>query len=485
MNRRTQLLWALCCVGLMSVWVSAQTTNLLPMGGFESGKPSLYSAEQGAGAVLTWATDQMHSGTRSLKIAKASTGAASRWVSGNNVRYWVENIPKAVDIKIGAWVKTSGVNTSPATADAKWQVKFAFYDTNMVIIGAPVVLDVDQSVATRDWYADTNGVASLQLPKDAYKLIISAEAGANATGTVWFDDFIFIGRAGAWAGQNWNGFVDADSGWQYWIAPVGGNDGETYFPGSGVVDGVARTGTSSLKISAPAGHPSGELVWFTETVPVTAGKAYVLSSWVKTSQIRKDSVFNAESQLGYTVTWHSKAFSDGGGWNEFAGADYRFTLKDTATDWTQYSTIFTAPVGATHVSVRARSWHIWSGVSWWDDFALRGLEALTTGVEEQKLPPTASATPTEYALAQNYPNPFNPATVIEFSLPAEGPVRLDVFNVLGQKVATLVDEVKSAGTWKVRWNAANSSGRTLASGLYFYHLTAPGVMITKRMVLLK
>ena len=485
MNRRTQLLWALCLVGLMSVWASAQTTNLLLNGGFESGKPSMFTAEAGAGAVLTWATDQIHGGTRSLKIAKVGTGASSRWVSGNNVRYWVNSIPKDHDIKLGAWVKTSGVNTAPANASDKWQLKFAFYDTNMVIIGAPVVLDVDQSVATRDWYADTNAVASLTLPTTAYKLIISAEAGATATGTVWFDDFLFLSRKDIWATQNWNGFVDADSGWVYWIAPSGGNDGLTYFPGSGVVDGVARTGTSSLKIAALPGRESGELVWVSETVPVTGGKSYVFSGWVKTSQIKKDSVFNASSQLGYTVTWHSKAFSDGGGWNEVAGADFRFTLKDTATDWTQYSAIFTAPGNATHASVRARSWPLWTGVSWWDDMAFNGLQSVTTGVEDVELPQAGISTPTDYALAQNYPNPFNPATVIEFSLPTAGPVRLEVFNVLGQKVATLVDEVKSAGTWKVRWNAANSSGRTLASGLYFYHLTAPGVMITKRMVLLK
>lgn len=484
MNRRTHWWWALCLVALVSVWAPAQTTNLLTMGGFESGKPSLFTAEQGAGAVLTWATDQTHSGTRSLKIAKTGTGTSSRWVSGNHVRYWVDKIPQGVDIKIGAWVKTSGVNTNPASAAEKWQVKFAFFDTLDALIGSIVALDVDQSTATRDWYADTNGVGTVILPKDAYSLIIVAEAGANATGTVWFDDFIFYGRT-TWAGQNWNGLVDADSGWQYWIAPNGGNDGLTYFPGSGVVDGVARTGTSSLKVAAPVGRSSGELVWISETVPVTAGKSYVLSGWVKTSQIKKDSVFNAESQLGFTVTWHTKAFADKGGWNEVSGADYRFTLKDTASDWTQYTAIFTAPATATHASIRARSWHLWTGVSWWDDIEFRGLATVTTGVEDFDLPPTLTAVPSEYRLGQNYPNPFNPSTTIEYSVPSAGPVRLEVFNLLGQTVATLVDEVKTAGTWTVRWNATGTSGAAMTSGLYFYRLTAPSTVITKRMVFIK
>jgi len=426
----------------------------------------------------------MQSGTRSLKIVKTA-GSAARWVSDNNVRYWVSDIPSGVDIKLGAWVKTSGVNTSPA-ADAKWQVVYTFYDTNMVIIGAPFTLDVDQTVASKDWYADTNAVGSVILPKTAYKLVISAEAGANATGTVWFDTFIFVGRAGAWAGQNWNGFVDADSGWQYWIAPGGGNDGRTYFPASGVVDGVARTGTSSLKVEAASGRSSGELVWISETVPVTADKEYVLSGWVKTSQIAKDSVFNAESQLGYTVTWHSAPFTDGGGWNEVGGNDFRFTLKDTASDWTQYAAIFTAPSNATHASIRARSWHIWSGVSWWDDMAFRGLNsAVTTGVEDNTPHLTGTLLPDDYQLGQNYPNPFNPTSTIEYRLPKQADVKLEIFNVVGQKIATLVNSPQEAGTWRVQWNGKRQDGATAATGVYIYRLSTPDVVLSKKMLFLK
>ncbi len=463
----------------------AQNTNLLPNGGFESGKPSLWNAEAGtSGATLSWASDQVHQGTRSLKIAKSTTAGSARWVSQNNVRYWVDMVSKGVDIKIGAWVKTSGVNTSPATADAKWQVKFTFYDTNMVMIGQSVALDVDQSVASKAWYADTNAVGSVILPKDAYKVIISAEAGANATGTVWFDDFIFVGRAGAWAGQNWNGFVDADSGWQYWIAPNGGNDGATYFPGSGVTTEAAHSGTSSLKIAGAPGRGDGELVWFTETVPVTGNKQYVVSAWVKTSQIKKDSVFNAESQLGFTATWHSKLFADAGGWNEIGGADYRFTLKDTATDWTQYFWVITAPADAKAVSIRARSWHLWTGVSYWDDFSVNGVDNVVTGVREN-ISANNINVPSDYSLQQNYPNPFNPSTTIEYSLPVSGHVMLEVFNIVGQKVATVVDQTQNAGTWTARWNGKDDRGITVGTGLYFYRLSTNSFVSTKKMMLIK
>lgn len=472
-------------VCILSVIGYAQTTNLLKNGGFESGKPSLYTAEAGtSGASLTWAEDQKRSGTRSLKIVKAGTAGSARWVSSNNVRYWVDNVSKGVDIKIGAWVKTSGVNTSPANADAKWQVKFAFYDTNNVIIGAPVALDVDQSVATKDWYADTNAVGSVILPKDAYKVIISAEAGANATGTVWFDDFIFVGRGGAWAGQNWNGFVDADSAWQYWIAPNGGNDGLTFFTGSGVTAEQAHNGTASLKIAAPVGRPTGELVWFTETVPVTGGKSYVVSAWVKTSDIKKDSVFNASSQLGFTATFHSKLFADRGGWNEIGGADYRFTLKDASTDWTQYFWVVTVPAEAKAISVRARTWPLWTGTSYWDDFQVNGIELTPTSVREE---PKVSSTmmPTQYSLEQNYPNPFNPTTNIVYSLVNSGSVKLDVYNIVGQKIATVVDGVQNAGTYTVRWNGTDVTGHQVSSGIYFYRLSTGAFVATKKMMFMK
>jgi hypothetical protein len=480
MNMRTTFLWCISFIVIVTISALAQNTNLLKNGGFESGKPAIYSAEVGtSGATLTWASDQKHSGTHSLKIVKNAATGSARWVSSNNVRYWVNSISQGVDIKIGAWVKTSGVNTSPATADAKWQVKFAFYDTNQVIIGAPVALDVDQSVATKDWYADTNAVGSVILPKDAYKLIISAEAGANATGTVWFDDFIQVGRGGAWAGQNWNGFVDADSGWQYWIAPNGGNDGLTNFPASGVTTEQARTGTSSLKIAASPGRGDGELVWFTETVPVTGNKSYVVSAWVMTSGIKKDSVFNAESQLGFTATWHSKLFADAGGWNEIGGADYRFTLKDTATGWTQYSWIVTAPADAQAISVRARSWHLWTGVSYWDDFELNGIESVPTSVREY---PTVNTIllPERYSLEQNYPNPFNPSTRIEYTVPTASKVTLKIFNLLGQVVATLVNEKQEANTYVKEFDASR-----LSSGIYFYQINAGSFNATKKMILIK
>jgi hypothetical protein len=89
------------------------------------------------------------------------------------------------------------------------------------------------------------------------------------------------------------------------------------------------------------------------------------------------------------------------------------------------------------------------------------------------------------ALNQNHPNPFNPVTEIEFSLPRRCNVSLDVYNIIGQKVATIVDKSLSAGNYTATWNGTILSGNPAASGVYFYRLTAGDFADTKKMILLK
>ncbi|MCS7013261.1 MAG: T9SS type A sorting domain-containing protein [Chloroherpetonaceae bacterium] len=86
----------------------------------------------------------------------------------------------------------------------------------------------------------------------------------------------------------------------------------------------------------------------------------------------------------------------------------------------------------------------------------------------------------QYRLEQNYPNPFNPSTTIRFSIPTAENVQLDVFDVLGRKVATLVDQRLAAGTYTVQFNATN-----LSSGMYFYRISAGNFRQTMKMMLVK
>jgi hypothetical protein len=103
-----------------------------------------------------------------------------------------------------------------------------------------------------------------------------------------------------------------------------------------------------------------------------------------------------------------------------------------------------------------------------------------TGIEEN-----VTELPTEFALHQNYPNPFNPSTELKFDLPANSRVKLEIFNVLGQKVVTVLDEDMEAGYRSVTWNGNDSNGRQVASGVYFYKLTAGDHVFTKKMMMLK
>ena len=96
----------------------------------------------------------------------------------------------------------------------------------------------------------------------------------------------------------------------------------------------------------------------------------------------------------------------------------------------------------------------------------------------------ASIRPQEIALGQNYPNPFNPSTIIPYQLASPSLVRLEVFNILGQRVATLVDGPQEAGVYRARWDGTDASGGAAAAGVYIYRLTVDGVHWTGKMVLL-
>ncbi|UCD63496.1 MAG: T9SS type A sorting domain-containing protein [Candidatus Zixiibacteriota bacterium] len=96
-----------------------------------------------------------------------------------------------------------------------------------------------------------------------------------------------------------------------------------------------------------------------------------------------------------------------------------------------------------------------------------------------------SLAPSTFRLNQNYPNPFNLATTISFELPRRGRVNLTVYNILGQRVAVLVDETMPAGSHSVAWDGRNESGHTAASGVYFYRLLAGDHTDSRKMVLVK
>jgi len=108
------------------------------------------------------------------------------------------------------------------------------------------------------------------------------------------------------------------------------------------------------------------------------------------------------------------------------------------------------------------------------------LAAISTSVEK-----TDANIPGSFALGQNYPNPFNPTTRISFSLPQRSNVRLEVYDMLGKQVATLLNESREAGNWNADWNGLDRNGKHVSSGVYFYRLEAGSFSSVKKMVMLK
>lgn len=108
-------------------------------------------------------------------------------------------------------------------------------------------------------------------------------------------------------------------------------------------------------------------------------------------------------------------------------------------------------------------------------------KSIITSVDEN------SGGPAAYYLDQNYPNPFNPTTTIKYSVGGTGaaPVKLLIYNLLGQKVRTLVDNVQAAGQYSIQWNSKNDTGNTVSSGVYFYLLKINNFVQIKKMILLK
>ena len=96
-----------------------------------------------------------------------------------------------------------------------------------------------------------------------------------------------------------------------------------------------------------------------------------------------------------------------------------------------------------------------------------------------------SQLPKEFDLRQNYPNPFNPTTVIEYALPKASLVKIQIYNILGQKVRNLVDELQEPGYKTIYWDGKDDRGNEVSSGVYFYRIEAKDFVKCKKMTLLK
>jgi hypothetical protein len=485
---------ALAQDALLDQLTAQAESNLLTNGGFEADTPA-YWTPTGTGA--TWSSEASRTPSYSLKLS--GEGEAS-WSQEEAVLNWTPQIVGNQEIVVGGYVMTEGVNTDPASDDDKFQLVFEFFDDAGVdLLGAPLVIDVPQAEATSDGWVriDNTSIGALSLPANAPSARITVRKGANAAGTVYVDD-IFLHDAGDGdsPGDWFNPNVDASDTWYYWWDgfPVGGEDWPASQPFiNTVTEEDAHTGGRSLKIVQNDPNAS-ETVAISDRVPVTTGEPVLVSYWVKTADVpNPDSIGTAEYNIGMTALWYSSLESGAAGYNELGGLDIRLNgeynpnviplaPRETDTDWTQYAFVVYPPEAAVGMELRLRYWHHFEGTTYWDDVSIvnvGGNALVGTSIDGND--DVAGELPAEFDLRQNYPNPFNPSTTIAFDLPRADNVTLEVYDVVGRHVATLVDgREMTAGRHEVRFDASGMS-----SGLYLYVMRTNERTQTRAMVLMK
>jgi hypothetical protein len=458
-------------------FLTAQT-NILPNGDLETYEPGFWTRVNDGlgGAACTWADDaSAGTGLRSLKVEKASaTTDVVGWKSDNNASlYWNDAKDGAYAMHFSAL--TSGVNTNPATDDASIGVKFSFYAGGN-LIGEKFVT-VDQSVADKDWTNYEDALLLAEAPEEVYA---EAIMGKDASGTVWFDN-IDCNTTAEWSMGMFNGDAETPVGWLYWA------DGANGF--AALVSDTVHDGDYGVLLYEKD-EADDEMVFYSIPNPATAGNWYKFSVWVKTDSINTDTLFyptnvmmdRDNDRMGITFIWHTTADPDI--WQETAG-DHFFYIdqREASSGWTQYSVVAQAPEEAGGIAMRARFTSFPTGYAWFDDFEITEAVPVTVGIDGEGSSVTYLSS--NYQLMQNYPNPFNPETIIEYRVPKRGRVELNIYNMLGQKIRTLVNDDMPAGTYQVFWNGRDDSGNMVATGIYLYQLRGQNASITKKLMFLK
>jgi hypothetical protein len=169
---------------------------------------------------------------------------------------------------------------------------------------------------------------------------------------------------------------------------------------------------------------------------------------------------------------------NGSSWTDIDGQTYtNYLCADTLTQ----KFTFSSPVTAQYLRLYVTKLNKDSFGNYYCQIAEISVSK-TTSVKDGN-----SNLPKEFSLSQNYPNPFNPSTEIQYSIPKNGMVTLQIYNLLGQVVSTLVNREQKAGSYTVNFDASNlPAGRQgLASGIYMYRIQSGSFSLTKKMTLLK
>ena len=444
--------------------------NLLPESarGFEGARPSYWSPS-GAGA--TWSTARAHSGTHSLALSGAG---ASSWTQAEVIRNWESGFDANTALTLGAWVYTEGVNTNPSSDAGKYQMVFTLRDAaGNDALGQPVVLDLPQAQAsTNGWVnVNTSSLGEIIPPVKATSVTAVVRKGADATGTVYVDDFYATGNT--WHGAN----VDLPADWYtFWPSFDQGPENPQWVMAKTTEE--AHTGNASLEIRrlGTAADVGGEAVAITERVPAAPGQPMLVSYWLKTEGNQAPAeIGTGDNNVGITALWYSSLESGAAGYNEITGADIRLNgeynpqvipllPRQADNGWTQYAFVLNPVANAVGMEVRLRYWQQFTGSTYWDDVSITNIAGsnlfATAGEGGPGIDGPAGAR--ERWLAPNAPNPFSDRTEVRFTLPEAQDVTLEVYDLLGRRVALLADGRPMAA----QAHAVPFEAGSLSSGTY-------------------
>ncbi len=327
-----------------------------------------------------------------------------------------------------------------------WAV--AVYDSALVI-GGNWVSDTDQPSYIASW----NGASfdSVGAGISGYIRELAVVGGdLIAGGYFTTGDGSVSNRIAAWNGVSWSGFGGGMSD--------GGVTAITEYNGDLIAAGsfTSAGGTSVSNIARWDGanwQPLGSgLDNYVEALFVHDGKL-IAGGWFQNA---------GGTPANYIASW------DGASWSAIgSGLDNRVHALGSYNGYLIAGGRFTT-TGDGYVA-------LWDGADW------RAVSDVALGIDGAG----GTGLPEGFALDQNYPNPFNPSTVIDFTLPHRAEVSIDILNVTGQRVRTLLDRSFAAGTHSVTWDGTDASGRRVASGTYFYRLTVEDRTSARKMLLLK
>jgi N-acetylneuraminic acid mutarotase len=175
-----------------------------------------------------------------------------------------------------------------------------------------------------------------------------------------------------------------------------------------------------------------------------------------------------------------------GGWSGSRGVCTTNEVYDPITDtWTTKSPIQQKRNGAFVCSIGDKIYAMGGAYAVPQVTYLSSMEEYNPGTTNVEEGSETTVIPSGYALYQNYPNPFNPQTRIKYELPHAGKVVLKVYNIVGELICTLVDEVKPAGSFEVFWNGRDNTGHRVAGGVYLYQLEVRDFVLIRKMLLLE